>query len=171
MLKPENHVVLTHGLGTLTSDAIDRTELELENELATKSTSSPIDGLAICKVVGVQGKLPLLSYEFSGSVHVRQAIAVVGSPQDFKIGSLVCAAFDQNRSDRPIVLGGFACDASKRLSAESGAVISDDTQITLQCGKASIRLTADGTVAIRGTNVASRASQTNRIRGGNVQIN
>ncbi len=171
MLKPENQVVFANGLGTLTNDAIDRTELELGNEHPARDIPSPMDGLAICKVVGVQGNLPLLSYEFNGVVLVRQAIAVVGSPQGIKLGSLVCAAFDQNHSDRPIVLGGFACDASKRLGAEGGAVISDDTQITLKCGKASIRLSADGTVAIRGTNVASRASQTNRIRGGNVQIN
>lgn len=171
MLKPENNVVFANGLGTLTNDAIDRTELELGNAHPARDILSPFDGLAICKVVGVQGLLPLLSYEINGSVLIKQAIAVVGSPQDFKLGSLVCAAFDQNRSDRPIVLGGFACDVSKSLGAEGGAVISDDKQITLQCGKASIRLSADGTVAIRGTNVASRASQTNRIRGGNVQIN
>ncbi len=171
MLKPENHVVFSNGLGTLTNDAIVRTELESENAHSARDTSSPFHGLAICKVVGVKDLFPLLSYEINGSVLIQQAIAVIGCSQDFTLGSLVCAAFDQNRSDRPIVLGGFACDVSKSLGAKEGAVISDDKQITLQCGKASIRLSADGTVAIRGTNVASRASQTNRIRGGNVQIN
>ena len=60
---------------------------------------------------------------------------------------------------------------SKNLATNTGTLIVDDNQITLKCGKASINLKADGTVAIRGTNVASRASNTNRIRGGNVQIN
>lgn len=171
MLKPENHIVFANGLGSLTNDAIDRTALELGNAHPAREIPSPIDGLAICKVVGVQDLLPLLSYEINGSVLIKQAVAVIGSPQDFKVGSIVCAAFDQNRTDRPIVLGSFSCDVSKNLVTGGGAVISDDKQITLQCGKASIRLSADGTIAIRGTNVASRASQTNRIRGGNVQIN
>jgi hypothetical protein len=44
-------------------------------------------------------------------------------------------------------------------------------EIVLRCGKASIQLLSDGSVRIRGTNVLTRASATNRIRGGNVQIN
>jgi hypothetical protein len=44
-------------------------------------------------------------------------------------------------------------------------------EILLRCGKASIQLLSDGSVRIRGTNVLSRASATNRLRGGNIQIN
>ena len=44
-------------------------------------------------------------------------------------------------------------------------------ELVLRCGKASVTLTSDGAVRIRGTDVLSRASATNRIRGGNVQIN
>lgn len=130
-----------------------------------------IDGLAICKVVGFQEGVPLLTFEFAGTTFTHEAIAVVGNLGDIEVGSCVCAAFDQNRCDRPLVLGKFACDTGKNPNSTKGTVLVDEEQITLKCGKASINLKADGTVAIRGTNVVSRASHTNRIRGGNVQIN
>jgi hypothetical protein len=50
-------------------------------------------------------------------------------------------------------------------------VITAATEIELRCGDAFIRLTRDGKVIIRGTNVSSRATAQNRIRGGSVHIN
>lgn len=44
-------------------------------------------------------------------------------------------------------------------------------ELVLRCGKASIQLLSDGTVRVRGTNLLSRASVANRIRGAHVQIN
>lgn len=44
-------------------------------------------------------------------------------------------------------------------------------QITLRCGKASIHLTADGRVTIRGTQVLSRSDGPNRVQGASVQLN
>jgi hypothetical protein len=149
--------------------AIVQTECELSNSPAKLDGS--MDGLAICTVVGFQENLPILTFEIAGTIYTHKAIAFVGNSGYIDIGSQVCAAFDQSRCHRPIVLGKLSCDVAKKLISSHGTVIADDDQITLQCGKASIKLKSDGTVAIRGTNVASRASQTNRIRGGNVQIN
>lgn len=50
-------------------------------------------------------------------------------------------------------------------------VISAEQEVVLRCGKASILLKKDGSVRIRGTEIVSRATATNRVRGGNVQIN
>lgn len=50
-------------------------------------------------------------------------------------------------------------------------VLSADQEVVLRCGKASITLTADGKVTIRGSDVVSTAVRTNRIRGGAVRIN
>lgn len=44
-------------------------------------------------------------------------------------------------------------------------------EIVLRCGKASITLRGNGRVVIRGAYVESRSEGTNRIKGGNVQIN
>ena len=169
MLERENQVLFNEGLGALTSHAIERTLLDGLSD--PSGDTKLLEGMAICRVVGFRGSLPILTYTFNDATYVHTAIAVVGSLREIIIGSVVCAAFDQNRIERPLVLGKIACDLGKELVRSTGTIICDDEQITLKCGQASINLKADGTVSIRGTNVASRASNTNRIRGGNVQIN
>lgn len=42
---------------------------------------------------------------------------------------------------------------------------------TLRCGKASITLSADGRVTIRGTDILTRAEGANRVQGASVQLN
>lgn len=50
-------------------------------------------------------------------------------------------------------------------------VIEGKDEIVLQCGQASITLRRNGKVLLRGTYLETRASGTNRIKGGSVQIN
>ncbi|HYO66572.1 MAG TPA: DUF6484 domain-containing protein [Archangium sp.] len=50
-------------------------------------------------------------------------------------------------------------------------VIEGKDEIVLQCGQASITLRRNGKVIIKGTYVESHASDTQRIKGGSVQIN
>jgi len=46
-----------------------------------------------------------------------------------------------------------------------------EQELVLRCGQASITLRRDGKILIRGAYVETRASGTNRIKGGSVQIN
>lgn len=89
---------------------------------------------------------------------------------------------------RPVVVGCVGI-ARKALAAEDAVTVaraprptvahvdgrevrlSAKTQITLQCGEASITLTRDGKVTIRGAQVVSRAAGVNKVKGGSVQIN
>lgn len=50
-------------------------------------------------------------------------------------------------------------------------VLDAESEIVLRCGKASITLRKDGKVVVKGTNIVSRASATNKIKGGSVNIN
>lgn len=50
-------------------------------------------------------------------------------------------------------------------------VIEGHESVLIKCGDSAIELRADGKVVIRGKEVVSRASGTNRIRGGAVKIN
>jgi hypothetical protein len=50
-------------------------------------------------------------------------------------------------------------------------VLSAQQEVVLRCGQASITLTADGRLVIKGADVVSSAEQVNRIRGGAVKIN
>lgn len=100
----------------------------------------------------------------------------------------VVLMFENGNPEKPIVMGFL-----QRLDTDGAALLNqillrngtpDNVQIdgetltltaqkeiVIRCGKASIQLLADGSVRIRGTEVLNRASGTNRIRGGNVQIN
>ena len=49
--------------------------------------------------------------------------------------------------------------------------IEGQEEIVLRCGQASITLRRNGKILIRGVQVETRASGTNRIKGGSVQIN
>jgi hypothetical protein len=49
--------------------------------------------------------------------------------------------------------------------------IEGEEEIVLRCGQASITLRRNGKILIRGVQVETRASGTNRIKGGSVQIN
>jgi hypothetical protein len=50
-------------------------------------------------------------------------------------------------------------------------VLEGKESVELRCGKASIRLTKDGKIVIRGRDLSSRSSGANRVRGGSVEIN
>ena len=50
-------------------------------------------------------------------------------------------------------------------------VLTAHRDVTIQCGKASITLTAAGKIILRGTHIVSRSSGVQRIKGGSVQIN
>jgi hypothetical protein len=91
-------------------------------------------------------------------------------------GSEALLVFERERSDRPIVIGllvppGAVDQRPEAVVDGERLVYNAEQEIVLRCGDASIQLLRDGTVRIQGKNVLNRASATNRIRGGNVQIN
>jgi hypothetical protein len=91
---------------------------------------------------------------------------------------LVCFAGKENT---PVVVGLVAKPGDQPLAADGpGVDLTIDRQriildarqeVVLRCGKACIRLTADGKVEVQGADVVSSARRTNRIRGGAVKIN
>jgi hypothetical protein len=91
---------------------------------------------------------------------------------------LVCFAGKENT---PVVVGlvvepgdqpSAADGPSVDLTIDRRRIVLDARQeVVLRCGKASIRLTADGKVEVQGADVVSSARRTNRIRGGAVKIN
>ena len=44
-------------------------------------------------------------------------------------------------------------------------------EVVLRCGKASITMTADGRITLRGTQILSRSDGPNRVQGASVQLN
>lgn len=86
------------------------------------------------------------------------------------IGARVVLGFVDGDERRPLVLGlldapSVQAKVPETLHLESGQ------ELVIECGEARISLRKDGRIEIRGTNVISRSSGPNKIKGGSVFIN
>jgi hypothetical protein len=90
--------------------------------------------------------------------------------------------FENGDRSKPIIVGFVETLQPVPAAAEKAPIIEADVdgkrvrvtaqdEIVLQCGSASVTLRRNGRVIIRGTYVESRSDGTNRIKGGQVQIN
>ncbi|WP_437882278.1 DUF6484 domain-containing protein [Pseudomonas sp. LRF_L74] len=93
------------------------------------------------------------------------------------IGAQVALMFVGGDPAQPLVIGRIqrlpqepAPAAVAHLDGER-LEFSAEREIVLRCGKASITLTREGKVLIKGAYLSSRSSGVNRIKGGSVQIN
>jgi hypothetical protein len=107
----------------------------------------------------------------SGPIRARMALA---SPLE-KPDQPVLLVFENGDISLPIVTGIIRetnGDAPPTRSRDRNEVVlGAGNQLTLVCGKSSITLRSDGRVTIKGAEILSRASGTNKIRGASVAIN
>jgi Domain of unknown function (DUF6484) len=94
--------------------------------------------------------------------------------EDLFIGARVLLAFDGGDPTRPIVLG-IVHDKARthrvlHLKANE-VVIEADNSLQLRCGQSTFEAHKDGRVAVKGKDVVSRATRTNKVRGATVLIN
>src|ERR1043166_4641884 len=94
----------------------------------------------------------------------------------------VLLVFEHGDPAKPIIVGRVV-ESDTPSPNETGAVsrqavvdgrrvlIKGDEEVTLVCGKASITLTKNGCISLRGVEIVSRASGANKIRGASVSIN
>jgi len=73
--------------------------------------------------------------------------------------------------DQPLILGLIQPPAPEVEADGEKLLLEARREMTLRCGKASITMTADGRVTIRGTQVLSRSDGPNRVQGASVQLN
>lgn len=166
-----------------------KTLTEVDRILETKQQ---VDGIRVGQIVKI---------EESGQVWVdypdnpRGPVAA-RLTSSVKRGSLTQAAnsnnevllvFENNDPNLPIIIDILYSPIDELLAATSitsetnkpedfivdgkRIIFNAKEEIVLRCGKGSITLKKDGKVVIRGTNLISRASVTNKIKGGAVQIN
>lgn len=104
-------------------------------------------------------------------VQMRSAIAL--GPAD--IGVELVAMMGGEDFGGPIVLGRLtlptALPALEATADGERLEFTAEREIVLRCGKASVTLTRSGRIILRGTDILSRSSGPNRIRGGSIQLN
>ena len=108
----------------------------------------------------------------------RPLVTVEGEPRaadslvhlaGVRTGSDLAVMFIEGDPARPLILGLLV---PPRVAEVDGRVeIVGEREVVLRCGPASIRLTPDGRVTIRGTRILSRADGPNRVQGASVELN
>lgn len=100
--------------------------------------------------------------------------------QALHIGLRVVVLLPPGASQRPVVIGvvspvgwstGTAPQGVEVIANGQRLVVSAEREVVLRCGKASLTLSEDGCIELRGTAILSHAEGANRIRGGSVQLN
>lgn len=123
-----------------------------------------------------------------GGPAVSARLAVAATRERIETAIAQCqqtlVLFERGDRTRPIIVGFIEAlqPAAPVTPVETAPVVEADVdgkrvrvtaqdEIVLQCGSASVTLRRNGRVLIRGTYVETRSDGTNRIKGGQVQIN
>ena len=143
----------------------------------TPAAATRLDGVVIGILLDVpQASAPVVAYPgCPADTGIAATTTTQLSRED--IGTQVALMFVGGDPSQPLVIGRI-----QRLPQAPQPVavahldgerleFSAEKEIVLRCGKASITLTREGKVIVRGTYLSSRSSGVNRIRGGSVQIN
>ncbi|MFK1438020.1 DUF6484 domain-containing protein [Pseudomonas aeruginosa] len=108
----------------------------------------------------------------------RPAVSLCPLVKD-QVGIQCAIMFGSGNRENPILMGMLHPNVLV-LTHSGGALVQDDgeslriehaKEIALHCGKASVRLTRDGRIELRGTTLISHAAGLNRIRGASVKLN
>ena len=145
----------------------------------------------LATIVSIVDAGPQLQFEPHGPLFTgRLAVAVTRERLDTAVADCqpVVVLFENGDRTKPIIVGfietipapapapppSAAPDAPPVVEADVDGKrvrVTAQDEIVLQCGPASITLRRNGRVLIRGTYVETRSDGTNRIKGGQVQIN
>jgi hypothetical protein len=144
--------------------------------------AAPVDGVIVGRLVGFSdnGTTPLVTFRGQAGVAAIRARATVDL-YGAHIGRDAVLMFEGGDPNRPIIVGCIRHPGDRSVPQVPGRVevdadgerlvVSANEGLVLRCGKASITLSRDGKIVVRGTQVVSHATGLNRIKGGSVQVN
>jgi hypothetical protein len=146
-----------------------KTETRHKETIAWQADGAPQTGVLL--EIGASGS-PIVDYSGNelGPIPARTAIASANA------GDTVLLVFDGGDPTRPIVVGvvrdHFEKSQPQRLKIAAKEIVVEGTEeVSLRCGESSLTLRKDGKAVLKGREVLSRASRTNRIKGATVQLN
>lgn len=141
-----------------------------------------IGGVLVGSLVGFAdaGATALVTYRDQPGTAALPAHSIVNL-DGAHIGRRLVLMFEEGDPCRPIIMG---CLKESHVTAPSTSIeqvivdadgdrltVSAKDRIVLRCGKASITLTKEGKLILKGAYVSSQSTGVLRIKGGSVQIN
>ena len=134
-----------------------------------------VDGVVIGMVLGFRCNAPLVVFPGNRqdqAIAARSLVRLAATD----MGAEVAIVFEDGNLERPLILGRLiepTRDDNAPVVVADGQLVrlTAKERIELRVGKASISMAADGHITIRGTDLVSHASRSNRIRGGSVNLN
>lgn len=136
-----------------------------------------LDGVVIGLLMGFGEGAPLVVFPSNAKDHAIPARSLTPLCAD-DTGSEVALLFEDGDLARPLIIGRIVQPPRRDTDRDATLIRDGETakitarqRIELRVGKASIIMEKDGHITIRGTNLVSHASASNRIRGGSVNLN
>ncbi|WP_210526195.1 DUF6484 domain-containing protein [Rubellimicrobium arenae] len=134
-----------------------------------------IEGVVLGMILGFEDGAPSVVFPGNPRDVAIQAKSLQALGTD-DIGAEVAIMFMEGDPLRPIVVGRLVRPGpgtSEVTVVGDGEIVRLEARrrIELRCGEASITMFEDGRISIRGTDLLSRSSGSNRIKGGSVQLN
>jgi hypothetical protein len=144
---------------------------ETRHRQTISSQSGGVAQTGVLLEIGANGS-PIVDYGGNelGPIPARTAILSANA------GDTVLLVFDGGDPTRPIIVGvvrdRFEKSHPQRLKLAAKEILVEGTEeVSLRCGESSLILRKDGKAVLKGREVLSRASRTNRIKGATVQLN
>ena len=180
-MKQSNHVEEQEDGAVMELEEVDMLlPLILGQSANVTSPARPLVVIGELIAMKDHGRTPLVLYpgqKGSAAAPARSIVDLYAS----HIGKHVLLIFENDENAAPIVIGvlreGDGWPAGEKpaeveVQADGDRmIVSARKQLVFRCGKASITLTEEGKVLIKGTYLSSRSSGVHRIKGGSVQIN
>ncbi len=161
-----------------------------ESDEPLEQTKIPQGELVLAQVRGVSGPNIEVEFYLAGQAYKIIAVTTIPLASD-AVGRQVVVSFINQDIQQPVVLGLVhsalyhmiehfeaspvaepeAQDEPQVLVDGNHVTVEANEQLQLKCGDASITLTKEGKILIRGKYLLNRASGINRIVGGSVQVN
>lgn len=136
-------------------------------------------GCVVGRIVGLgPAGEPLVDWDGPGAPGVTPGRAAVAVDRA-AVGREAVLLFDHGDPRRPVVVGLIQGPSPVEANPTPVAVESDgqrllltaQSEIVLRCGEASLVLTRDGKILIRGAYLSTRTAGVTRIKGGAIQLN
>ena len=150
----------------------EATEELLELVLSPPPKEEKIEGILIGRLLGLEP--PMVAFP-GGPPNGAEARAMA---TNLTQGGEVALMFEGGDPQKPVILGPMARQSREprtapiTLEANGERVeIEADQELVLRCGEASITLTKEGKVLIKGAYLSSRSTGLHRIQGGTIEIN